>query len=177
MEFINSLYHFGLEIATSLQHAQPVTVSFVFAALIIATSIVITVRVPMREARILFVAIFAALTFVLSHGISGESNDFFFNLSPAFVGATVGLFLFADVLFDELGGWLLLIAVAAVTLFAPIVVQQLNLPFISSQFILNLRTDMLGAFIVAVLLNREWVIHSDLKRAYERGQSQISKLD
>src|SRR5262249_6773538 len=74
-------------------------------------------------------------------------------------------------------GWLLLIAVAAVTLFAPMVVQQLNLPFISSQFILNLRTDLLGAFIVAVLLNREWVIHSDLKRAYERGQSQMGKRD
>jgi hypothetical protein len=177
MDFLSNLYQVGLDVATSLQHAQPITVSFVFAALIIAASIVITVRVPIREARILFVAVFAILTFVLSQGISGENNDFFFNLSTEFVGATVGLLLFADVLFDEIGGWLLLMTVAGFTLFAPVVLQHIALPFLSDQFILNLRTDLLGAFIVAVLLNRGWVIHSQLQRAHDSGKDQISKLE
>jgi hypothetical protein len=165
--FLTAFYDNLISFATSLQNADPYAISFIFALLIIAASIVVTVNIPVREARIVFVVFFAFLTFILAQGFGDKNHDFFFNLSTEFIGAAVGLLLFAELLLNEVGGLMMLFGVSLIVLFAPVIVQTLDVELFTDEFVLNLRTDLLGAFIVAVLLNRGWVIYDKLKKASE----------
>lgn len=170
MSLLTSFYEFVNQLAHGLQQSDPLVVTVVFAILIIAASFIVAVNVPIREARILFVLLLAGVTFFLSRGMDNLNNSFFFNLSTEFVGAAVGLLLFADTLFDEIGSWVLLLVVTALVLAGPFLIQELDLDLFTDEFILNLRTDLLGAFVVTILLKRGWIIYNEMKKESHESQ-------
>lgn len=171
MDLLIELYSMLISIARELNQSNVNVLSVLSSAIIISASITVTAHVRTRETRMFFVLIFAFFTYSFAQGFTGNNHGFFFNLSTEFVGAAVGLLLFDRLMHTELSGIFLLLGVAAIVLVLPFVFEMLDRRLFNGEFIANLRTDLLGAFTVAVLLNRDWLINMRLDRAKRDGLS------
>lgn len=151
MATIQAFFSIIVEFINNMMDPTQPAFSLLISTLLIILTIVVTIRVPVG--RTPFILVFALLVFTLSTQMEGLNYDFFSNLSTELVAAVLAIFIMPAGLVRV--RWAL----------PPVAIGVLTIPFlllamgIPDELVLNLRTDLLGGFLVFILMNRPWLVH------------------
>jgi hypothetical protein len=151
-----------------VQNADTSILVLASSLVIVLITVAITLLIPFQSVRVLFLIIFGLTAYTFSKQFHGPNSDFFLNLSTEFFGAVAGIIILSDWLVDQRWAFpFVLVLVLGMLLATGKLLRDEN-------FSMNLRTDFLGAFLVFMLLNRQWLIDSRRER---KAQKEYEKFE
>lgn len=129
-------------------------------------------RYGSSEARMFFIAIFAASCFLLATQFdAGARSDFFLNVSTELIGAII--------LIGLLGDWVVGERWWFIVMFGVVIVNFLLIDMVSGtqqDFFLNIGTELLGAFTIFIMIRREWLWGNDREMRRLQQEREAARL-
>lgn len=162
MVTIQEISHYIAQFLNDMVDPNKAAFSLLISILLIVFTILVTIRVPVG--RTLFIAFFSGLMFLMASQMQEMNYEFFISLGTELIAAILAIFIMPTGLVRV--RWAL----------PPVAIGVLIIPFIllalgfTEELVLSLRTDLLGGFLVFILLNRVWLVHRR-KRPSERRQA------
>jgi hypothetical protein len=128
-----------------------------FSFIILGVSVSATFFVRSESLRVILIILLAGFFYLISVDGSEFEQEYFLNMSTELLGTIVSLIIFASAM--TVSGWTFpLVGMVVITLISILTIRTDDF---NNGFSLNMSTELLGAFLTTVLLNRDWLWHRD----------------